>query len=250
MERNSKLTALILHVKQIGENNRLVTFLCSEKGVFNAVLFGGPKSKLKSLVQPYHLGTLWIYTDKAKNSVKITDFEPVKYHTEIRENVYKTWCASFLAELIIKTEASGENEKTFKLANAFLDGICASSQDECKIALLRFIWRYLSIMGLQTDCKECFCCSEGLDSDAYFSVSENGFLCPECAPSDNRQDFFYLSQESVAFLQSVTYLSPKESRNFPLHYSSSSQLHDFLFFLIDKACEHKLKTLEMEQIFR
>ncbi|MCR4790758.1 MAG: DNA repair protein RecO [Treponemataceae bacterium] len=253
MERNSCLQALILHVRQVGENNRLVTFLSAEKGVFSAILYGGPKSKLRSLVSPYHFGKLWIYTDKAKNSTKISDFEVLKYHSEIRENLYKNWCASFCAELVMKSEAGGENEKCFRLANAFMDGISVSSEDECRIAVLRFIWRYLDIMGLQPECKCCLFCDEGLDRGATFSLIENGFLCPECCPDpklDYQKGSFPLSQESIAFLQSVTYLSAKESRNIPLHYSSSQELHDFLFYLIKNAFEGKLRTIELEAALR
>ncbi|MCR5699231.1 MAG: DNA repair protein RecO [Treponemataceae bacterium] len=256
MERNSKTQALVLHVKQIGENNRLVTFLSCEKGVFSAVLYGGPKSKLRSLVSPYHFGNLWLYTDKAKNSTKITDFEVLKYHPEIRENLYKNWCASFCAELVMKTEAGGENEKCFRLANAFLDGISVSSEDECRIAVLRFIWRYLDILGLQPECKCCVHCEEGLDKSAFYSSVDDGFICEDCASINSSGNenglisnagFFHLSESAVAFLQTVTYLSAKEARNVPLKYSDSSELHDFLFFLINTATEHKLKTLLLEQ---
>lgn len=256
MERNSKIQALVLHVKQIGENNRLVTFLSVEKGVFTAVLYGGPKSKLRSLVSPYHFGNLWIYTDKVKNSTKITDFEVIKYHSEIRENLYKNWCASFCAELVIKTEASGENEKCFRLANAFLDGISISSEDECRIAILRFIWRYLDLMGLQPECKCCVHCEEGLDKSAFYSSLDDGFICEDCSLQNETTSAnpnigqFHLSSSAIAFLQSVTYLSAKEARNVPLRYSDSSELHEFLFFLIDTATEHKLKTLILEQSLR
>ena len=250
MERNSQLQALVLFVKQIGENNRIVTFLSSERGVFQAVLFGGPKSKLRSAVSPYHFGNLWIYEDKAKNSIKITDFDVLKYHAEIRENLYKNWCASFCSELVIKTEACGEYEKCWRLANAFLDGISVSTEDECRIAVLRFIWRYLDLMGLQCDCKCCVSCGEGLDERASFSIADDGFICEECSGTNescDNTDKFFLSKNSVAFLQSVTYLSAKDARNVPLLYSDTSELHDFLFFLISRASEGKLKTLDLER---
>lgn len=244
---------MVLNVRKFGENNRIVTFLSKEKGVFDAILYGGPKSKLRSLVSPAHCGTLWIYKDKQKNSNKITDFEVLKFHSEIRENPYKNWCVSFASELIIKTEACGEFERCWKLANGFFDGICTSSEDECRIGVLRFIWRYLDLMGLQADCKCCNSCDEGLDTNGIFSVAENGFLCSECAQtlnisenSHNCNGIFFLSQEAIAFLQTITFLSPKQARNCPLHYSSTRQLHDFLFFLIDHASEHKLRSLEFE----
>ena len=252
MERNSKLQALVLHVRQLGENNRIATFLTEEKGIISAVLYGGPKSKLRAAVSPFHFGNLWIYEDKAKNSIKITDFEVLKYHSEIRENLYKNWCASFCCELVIKTEGGAENERCWKLANGFMDGISISTEDECRIAVLRFIWRYLDLMGLQPNCQTCIHCDEGLEASAVYSLADDGFLCENCTvitenTSPLEQGQIFLSANAIVFLQSVTYLSAKEARNVPLTYSDTSELHDFLFLLINKAVEGKLKTLDLER---
>ena len=250
MSRNSSLQALVLSVRQFGEDNRIVKFLSKEKGIFDAVLYGGPKSKLRAYVSPYHFGKLWIYTDETKHSIKITDFEVIKYHPEIRENLFKTWCASFCAELLIKTDATGEYEKIWTLANGFLDGISVSSEDECRIAFLRFVWRYIGIMGLQCDIESCIHCGETLnpkihEQKFYYSIVENGFICNNCFSQQNNNDEFELSSEAIIFLQAVTLLSPKEARSIPLHYSTTQQLHEFLTFLINRYTGCKLKTLEM-----
>ena len=250
MRRNSSLQALVLSVRQYGEDNRIVKFLSKEKGIFDAVLYGGPKSKLRAYVSPYHFGNLWIYTDETKHSIKITDFEVIKYHPEIRENLFKTWCASFCAELLIKTDATGEYEKIWTLANGFLDGISVSSEDECRIAFLRFVWRYIGIMGLQCDIESCIHCGETLnpkihEQKFYYSIVENGFICNNCFSHQNNNDGFELSSEAIIFLQAVTLLSPKEARSIPLHYSTTQQLHEFLTFLINRYTGCKLKTLEM-----
>lgn len=247
MSRNSSLQALVLSVRPFGEDNRIVKFLSKEKGIFDAVLYGGPKSKLRAYVSPYHFGNLWIYTDETKHSIKITDFEVIKYHPEIRENLFKTWCASFCSELVIKTDACGEYEKIWTLANGFLDGISVSSEDECRIAFLRFIWRYIGIMGLQCDTESCLHCGENLTNSKekiYFSILGNGFICENCFNPSN-DSFFELSSEAIIFLQAVTLLSPKEARSIPLHFSTTQQLHEFLTFLINRYTGCKLKTLEM-----
>ncbi|MBQ1197209.1 MAG: DNA repair protein RecO, partial [Spirochaetaceae bacterium] len=183
-------------------------------------------------------------------SIKITDFEVIKYHPEIRENLFKTWCASFCAELLIKTDATGEYEKIWTLANGFLDGISVSSEDECRIAFLRFVWRYIGIMGLQCDIESCIHCGETLnpkihEQKFYYSIVENGFICNNCFSHQNNNDGFELSSEAIIFLQAVTLLSPKEARSIPLHYSTTQQLHEFLTFLINRYTGCKLKTLEM-----
>lgn len=248
MNRNSKQQALVLSIRRIGEDNRLVKFLTLEKGIIDAILYGGPKSKLRAMVSPFHFGTLWLYTDETKHSNKVTDFEVTKFHSEIRENLYKTWCADFCIELLIKTEASGESKSVWTLVNAFLDGLCLSTEDECKIALLRYIWRYITVLGLQCDCQYCVRCSEQLNADSVYSPSENGFICKNCILIEENNTLFPINYEGITFLQAVTMLSPKEARNIPLHYNSSMQLKEILFYMINRITDFKLKTLQMGSI--
>ncbi|MDR2078214.1 MAG: recombination protein O N-terminal domain-containing protein, partial [Treponema sp.] len=52
-------SAIILRVRPSGESNRETWALTAEEGILRATVFGGPKSKLRSHVEPYHRGTLW-----------------------------------------------------------------------------------------------------------------------------------------------------------------------------------------------
>ena len=50
MQRTFACKALVINVKPVGENNSNITLLTEEKGILRAVLYGGPKSKMKSLL--------------------------------------------------------------------------------------------------------------------------------------------------------------------------------------------------------
>ena len=50
MQRTFACKALVINVKPVGENNSSITLLTEEKGIVRAVLYGEPKSKMKSLV--------------------------------------------------------------------------------------------------------------------------------------------------------------------------------------------------------
>ena len=52
--RSSSTFATILALKQSGENNRSVTLLTPQDGIVYATLYGGPKSKFRSLVSPFN----------------------------------------------------------------------------------------------------------------------------------------------------------------------------------------------------
>ena len=105
MNRNSETEATVLALKQIGEQNRLVTLFTPKDGVITAVLYGGPKSKLRAMVSPYHRGRIWLYTDTVRKSCKISDFDVQNFRPGIRERNDTSWiCGCADAErLMAKT---------------------------------------------------------------------------------------------------------------------------------------------------
>ena len=249
MNRNSTVDALVLSVKPAaGENNRLASVLSPDKGIFNAVVYGGRKGRLKSLVSPYHSGKMWLYSDAVKHSVKITDFNPEHYRSGIRDNIYKACAAALCAELILKTQGAADTSSVWILANGFLDGLHLCSEEEARTGVLRFLWRYIGLMGVQDNLCTCRYC--GSNTPSWYSAYENAFICADCMPQDKaheqnyRQSHFPLNTACVEFLQAVHSKTPKEARTVRLHSESIKQLKDFLYFFVQKAAETKLKTLD------
>ena len=216
--------AIVLSVKNFGEGHRNAVLLLPETDhsckLMEAAVFGGPKSRLRGLVSPYQSGTVWIYSNPAKNSHKITDFKVSDYRAGLRENLTRLWCASFAAELAIHFKGNiGWN-----LFNFFLTGIASSSEAGCKTALLRFLWRTVIFSGLAPD-TEC-CCRCGTKTGLY------------------AEPFFYLSKESLHYLSAIRYLPPAVSREQGLSAQAYSELKRFLFCLIQSAAGKNFKTLD------
>lgn len=260
--RNFSAPAIILNVQISGENNRNVTIFSSDEkisGISYATLYGGPKSKLRSLVSPMNAGIIYLYRDEQKNKTKITDFDVKKYHLSFRENLFKTWAADLSAEILIKTKCAGSPEETWKIENGLLDGMELSDENESRAGLVRFLWRYLEILGIKPDTKFCVQCGEslhsgkfsanGLSSRYYFDSNENGFVCPDCARTQSQADLnashlFSLGKDSILYLEAVSSLEPKESRKIKIDEASLNEIKSLEYFLIEQACGSKLKTLE------
>ena len=115
--RNFSTPALILSTQISGENNRRVTVFSPDEGIHFATLYGGPKSKLRSLVSPMNSGVIYLYRDEVKNQTKITDFDVKNYHLSFRENLFKTYAASFATEILIKTKCAGSPKEAWKIIN-------------------------------------------------------------------------------------------------------------------------------------
>ena len=207
------MQAVILSVNSTGAGNSLVNMLTRGNGVCGSLLYGGPKSKLRSLVQPFNSGIIWLYEDKTKDSSKIKDFEVTDFHAKLKSSLYKLLAASLAAELVIRTHAAGEPEGAFVLLSAFLDGTDASDEDAARLGTIRFLWRYLALLGVQPPVEEC------------------------------RQKF-KLSSEAASYLDAINRLAPGEVRRLSLQAPSLLQLKGMIFPLIEEASSGRLKTLE------
>lgn len=258
MNRSFSTDALVLSTRIIGEDNRIVSFLSPDRGVFDAILYGGRKSKLRSMVSPFHSGKGWFYNDETRHSIKITDFDPVSFRPSLRENLYKTCAASFAAELVIKTQGAStpdELSKLWILVNGFLDGLDLSSDEDARLGTLRFIWRYLEMLGMQPDASGCEICGKSFFSTendflpktpdsmlSYYDEARHCFLCSECA--SGQQNLHQLTGEGAAYLAALSVLSPADVRKLPIHAETFQNLHDFLFMLVKTETGIRFRTLE------
>ena len=228
--------ALVLSLVPFGEGHREALLLTEEKGLVRAAVFGGAKSKLRSLVSPWQTGTVWIYSDPVKKSSKITDFDVVSFRQGLREDLVRSWCASVCSEIITRSHGLAD----WRLVNAFLDGISVSDETGCRYALLRFLWRILIAAGIAPDVA--YCCRCGEEAVLYYAPHEEACLCGQCARYDER--LFPLSGEAVTFLASIEFLSPSQARALRPGAEAYAELRQFLFFLVSRMVDGTLKTLE------
>lgn len=231
--RNWQVPALVLELKDMPSSHKLVTFLVNKDGeasLLKATLFGGAKSKLSSYVLPFYTGTLWLYANPVKDANKIVDFSPIKVRPSIRASLSRIWAASFASEFAMKLKGC----ISWVLINAFLDGINASSDDECHLGLLRFIWRVASSSGLAPSLEFCDSCQNKIEGETCFDHSLNVFLCNNCCV--NKKGSSYLSIEAKNYLTSILNAEPKKVRKMEVSENCVCSLTKFLFrFAIDMA---------------
>ncbi len=260
--RNISLNALILSIHPQGENNRVATIFSETDGIIYATLYGGPKSKLRSLVSPMNSGILYLYRDESKKSTKITDFDVKKYHLSFRENLFKTYASAFAAEILIKTKCAGSPKSAWRITNGLLDGMELSDEKESRLGFVRFLWRYLEILGIKPNTSTCVQCGESLHSRKFskdsllytniFDERENGFICADCSHSmysaqggnDSHKSRFILGKSALTYLEAISTLAPKDVRRILIDEKSYLEMKELCFALIENACGSKLKSLE------
>ncbi|QTQ11679.1 DNA repair protein RecO [Treponema parvum] len=278
MLRNLITDAVVLFVSPSGENNRSVCVFSRELGIVYAILYGGPKSKLRGLVSPFNRGKMYLYRDTVKNSVKITDFDVTNFHQTFRESLFKSWAASLASEIVIKTKCGGSAGECWKIFNGFLDGIELSDEDSGRLGLVRFLWRYLELLGIRPDTSFCASCGKAFFSHtadsgsehgksnpaehgssgrteysrmeiaeltqtaAIYMPSENGFLCVSCSAPDKRG--FRLCKQALHYLTAVSELEPKEVRSLQCTAKAANEMRDLTFYMIEAAAGQRLKSIE------
>ncbi len=255
MPKSLTTQATVISVKQTGDNFSTVTLLSETEGIIFATLYGGPKSKLKSLVSSWNTGIAYLSNSKIGNNFKISDFDVKKYHLSFRESIEKNCAASIAAEIAIKTKCAGNNTFFWKLFTGFIDGLeYCTTAEQCSVGLLRFFWRYLELAGVRPDATKCTSCEEtfltrkidthnvsyGLEG-AFYNPVENAFFCTGCTKEKMP---FFLSLESIRYLAALSVLTPKEARFLPLTKESAGQIKELLFYLIESACGTRLKSIE------
>ncbi len=240
MQRNLVTLATVISIKPSGENNASVCFLTKEEGVVYGILYGGRKSRLRSLVSTWNTGIL--YLSFSKGSYKISDFDVKEYHPSFRENIFKSCAASLAAEVALKTKCAGNSEVCWALVNGFLHGLdVCQAQDAAVSGLIRFLWRYLELLGLQPDGAACARCGELLYTGGFYAQHENCFLCSNCAKSGYP---VFVGGEGLRYLSFISSVSPAEAASSVVPADSVDQLKNLLYFLIENACDSVLLSLK------
>lgn len=266
MNRNVSKSALVISVRATAQDNRSVCILTKD-GIEFSTLFGGPKSRLSGAVSPWNSGTMFFYNNAEKSSSKITDFDVKKYHPTFRENLFKSFAAALAGEIVVKSKCAGNGEAAFFLLNGFLDGMDLCDEKAARLGLLRFLWRYLDLLGVRPETRRCASCGHEFgfssidnfagnsfetviqckDQDgAFFSNEQGGFLCGECARGKSEsvfEDGGRISLASLFYLEISGGGNLAAARNATLSKGDHDVLKAFLFQMTENALGQKLKTL-------
>jgi DNA repair protein RecO len=244
-QRNFVYESLALRSKESPGGSRILTLMTAEAGVIDVFVFGGPKSKLRSLASPYAAGRAFVYLDPVKDFMKLSDFDVADYYPALREDLGRLWAAGFVAELLIKTKGGGGDfQLVLELARRALGEFDKAPSGECAGSLLVFIWQLVNLMGLGPDPRSCSACGNDIrlvDGGAY-SFAQEDFLCSACALQADR--CLELGTGSLRWLIRTLELPFAQASALPLLPETIDTLKRLLFALARKVAEGKLASLE------
>ncbi len=268
--RNLVYEALALRARESPAGDRILCLMTSETGIQDVFVFGGPKSKLRSLAAPYAAGRAFVYLDPSRDFLKLTDFEVREPFSGLRESLRKIWAAGLVAEFLIKTSGGGGDfPLVLDLSLETLRALESQPEDRIDYSVLLFLWRMIAILGLSPDYHSCASCGADFAPSwpRRYSFTLSAFLCPRCAvladahpPAASADpatsfvtppkgfspdmDTIEISAGTARWLERAEDLSFTEALRASLDGASLASLKRLCFGLARRAAEAPLKTLE------
>jgi DNA repair protein RecO (recombination protein O) len=152
MSRTFISRALVLKTAFFGESNREAWFLSASEGILRAVVYGGPKSRLRSHVSPFHSGTLYYYLDPVRDSRRVNDFDVMSWRPGLRELYERAMAAAAMADTVLASHGGGGNwEGALSLVETGLEALAEASGGTVSRIFTQFLWNWAGFLGLRPD---------------------------------------------------------------------------------------------------
>lgn len=177
-----KCEGIVIRSTDYGETNKIITLYTRELGKVGVMARGAkkPNSRLTSITQLFTYGTFLFQKSSGLGSLQ--QGETIHSLRSIREDIFQTAYASYIAELLDKsTENHERNPFLFELllqTFTYLD-----EEVDPDILLHIFEMKILPVLGLRPQLDCCTNCGQK-DGTFHFSIREGGFLCHRCFEID------------------------------------------------------------------
>jgi DNA repair protein RecO (recombination protein O) len=245
MPRSFTYTALVLRVKPSGESNREAWFLTSEEGILRATVFGGPKSRLRSHVAPFHQGLLWIYHDPVRDSRKVSDFDVRLWRPGLRERYERAMAAGAVLETILSSHGGGGAwGRALELAGGALDAMEEADEKTCGRVLIHFLWNWADVLGVRPDIKACASCAceARPDEVLWYDRREGDLLCSVCSGAVEDGNLFAVGPGARRWLLAVQDLDAAALSRLSLDEVSRGQAKALVTAVLSEALGKHLST--------
>ncbi|MDR1788079.1 MAG: DNA repair protein RecO C-terminal domain-containing protein [Treponema sp.] len=246
MQRDETHEALVLRVRPMGVSDREAWFLTAGAGLCRAAVYGGPKSRLRSHVSPFHSGRLWLYRNPVKDSIKVTDFAVDCWRPGLRDLYERTLAADAAAETVLASHGGGgAGEEALRLACGALDALESADEALCERLLTWFLWRWALLLGAAPPLDGCISCGAVLGDKAW--CNGEGLLCASCAgaPGSEARGAFPVGLGARRWLAAVSGLDGARTKRCGMDAPSASQARALVTAVLARVIGRRLNTWDL-----
>lgn len=187
-----KARAIILRSHKLGEADKIIRMYSKQGRIISAVAKGSRKtrSRFRGRLELFNMADMELTSGRNLDIINQADI--IHCYDNISKDFYKFAFAEIIANIILKTQAAGnENPALFKLLYISLNEIDSAAQEDeltLKKILCLFEAKFLQVTGFEPMLDICSSCNKdpgGLymmeKKDIYFSVANGGILCSQCS---------------------------------------------------------------------
>jgi DNA repair protein RecO (recombination protein O) len=222
-----------------------VLLLTPEEGLLRAIAHGAysQKGKLRGVTHFLCSGTAYLYHNPVSDSTKLSDFDVRLFHSGVREDLSRFYTASLWAEAISKTYgAGGGSEELFGLFHEALGELERRPGNEAELVSIQFIWRFLSVSGMQPDLEHCAITGEFLaqGEPVYYSPAEQGF----CSRDVAGEHMTAWQPGALAFMRHTATVSLSQALRTTPPAGATARIKRVLYAILEEHVDSPLNTLK------
>jgi DNA repair protein RecO (recombination protein O) len=179
-ERLYRAEAIVLRRMNLGEADRLLTLFTPEWGKIRVLAKGvrKPTSRKAGHLELFTHSQLLIA--KGRSLDIVTQAETISSFLPLRKDLTRTSYAYYLAELVDRFLEEGEESPA--LFRLLLEGLGHLSEaPDPRLVVRHFELHLLGQVGYRPELYRCLGCGREIESEASFSPSQGGVLCPPCS---------------------------------------------------------------------
>ena len=231
-----KTEAIVLKKVEVGEADNILTLYTPYLGKIKALARGvrRPESKLGGHLELLTHSELMIVQSQGLDI--ITQAQTIESFLKLREDLWRTSCALYTAELVDQFAPEGEeNYPVFKLLVEVLGWLCQAKDGD--LVLRYFELHLLEHLGYRPQLEQCLSCHSHLKPVInFFTPSGGGVLCPYCRSKE--PDALPLSPDilkGLDFIQHHSYAQVSRLRISPqLSLKLEQLMRGYISYLLER----------------
>lgn len=185
---------IVLRSFDLGEADRIITFMTEGRGKVRAVAKGVRKTKSRfggRLEATNHVA-LTLYEGRSLDIV--TQADVLEHFRPLRENLDRLGRAMPLLEVVDAVTSEGRSDQ--RLYQMLLGAMRALAAQDAELIVPAFFWKLLAHEGMRPEVNCCASCGS-FDELVAFELTEGGVLCRSCRRGSR------LSPEGLLLLQRI-----------------------------------------------
>jgi DNA repair protein RecO (recombination protein O) len=183
-QRVYRSEAIVLRAYDYGEADRILTLITPQSGKLRAIAKGvrKTKSRMSGHLDLFTRSSLFVARGRQLDIV--TQAETIENFRSIREDLWRSSYAHYVAELLEGFSAEGlANIPVYSLAIQTFRKLGAAR--DCDLVVRAFEIQLLGVTGYRPQLHRCLGCGEEIEPDRNrFSAAMGGILCPNCSSLD------------------------------------------------------------------